>query len=236
MASSETTGGAAAARKAPTQEERDNLLVHHVGKLRLAMAEVEEAREPLTAAQQALTALFNEAKADLGKGYSRKYLQVLVIDSQARARDLVDEEKRRAHDKAVLGQPVFGVQQDLFGAENDATPQEAKDAIAIEADGYLAGRRAAERKPPKGSPPRFDQDWLRGFDRGQEENGRRFLAAQELIAKRGQPDATAASAPLNASPEPTVAEARVAETRSVGRARASLTAMNGGKAEPQPAA
>jgi hypothetical protein len=236
LASSETTGAPKpmVGRKVLNREERAALLNHHVARLRSATLAVEKAREPLSAAQADLTAYFNEAKADLGKRYTRKKLVVYVADSVTRARDLVDEERQRAEDKADLGQPVFGVQPELFGGAE--TPQEAKDELAWEAEGYLLGRRAGERAPPEGCPPRFLQAVLRGYDKGQEENGLLMGRAGKVLASRGEPDATAAPVNLNPAPdepEPGTPEAQAAERASLRRGRASLAALDGGRADTQ---
>lgn len=175
-----------------TQEEKNALLVHHMSILRGLGREVAEARAPLKAAQEAFTAAINLAKGDLGKAYTRKRLVGLLDDVSTRLRNLLREEEQRFQDRVALGLPVFGQQLDMFGT--DATPDEAKDTIYWEAEGYLLGRRAADPKI-EGMPPRFEPDLLRGYHRGQEENGRLMKQAAEL--KRGEPDPAAATVDLN---------------------------------------
>lgn len=184
--------------KALSRDEKAALLTHHVAKLRAASAAVEEARGPFDEAKAELTALVNEAKADLGKTYTRKHLLNLVSDVQSRLRDLMREEEQRYQDRVALGLPVFGQQQELnFGG--DETPQAAKDAIFWEAHGYLQGRRASDRNDPDGCPTQFEPDRLRGYDRGQDENGALFIRAQETIKRRSEPDADAEPEDLNAA-------------------------------------
>lgn len=188
LMASTTEGAPAPAKKTISREEHRALLNHHMGKLRLAKVEVDKAREPLTAAQEALTALMHEARADLGKGYTRKRLSALLEDATSRLRDLLKEEEDRFNDRVDLGLPVYGTQADLFGADG-AMPQEAKDEAFWFAEGALAGRRAGERKPPEGCPPRMDQHFLSGFDAGQAEVGRLYIEAQEIKKRLAEPAA-----------------------------------------------
>lgn len=170
-----------------TREEKSALLVHHIGKLRAQQQLIEKARAPFQAAQSALTDLVNAAKGDLGKTYTRKHLLALCEDVGTRLRDLAREEEQRFQDRVALGLPVFGIQQDLFGGGGDAMPQEAKDELSWEADGYLAGRRADDPKAPEGCPPRMDQAFMRGYNRGVEENGKLLAQAGEISKARNAP-------------------------------------------------
>lgn len=209
--------------KGLTREERRALLSHHINtRLRPALAAIEEARVPFDAAKENFTALVNEAKADLGKGYTRKRFMALLEDLGSRLRDLLTEEQQRFEDRVDLGLPVFGQQVDLFGGPE--TPQEKKDEAFWFAEGALAGRRAGERKGPEGCPPRMDQDYLRGYDAGQAEVGHLFIEASDLIAKRGQPS-DAAPVNLAPEPEPGTEEAKSAERKSIAKAKDSLASM-----------
>jgi hypothetical protein len=177
-----------------TKEDRAALLVHHVAKLRGQLGEIEIARAPFKAAQEALTDLVNTAKGDLGKAYSRKRLLALCEDVGSRLRDLAKEEEQRFQDRVALGLPVFGVQQDLFGGNASAMPQEKRDEFEWQSDGFLAGRRGDERKAPEGCPPRMDQFWLTGYDLGQAETVKSFSKVEEMISAR---------TPKEPEPEPT---------------------------------
>lgn len=169
-----------------SKEDHAALLQHHIGKLRAQQAEIEKLKGPYDAAKSTFTDLINGAKSDLGKAYTRKRLTALLEDFGARARDLAREEEQRFQDRIALGLPVFGVQQDLFGGAGESLPQEAKDELTWEAEGYLAGRRCDERKAPEGCPPRMDQPFLRGWDRGADETAKLFTRASE-IAKPAAP-------------------------------------------------
>ncbi len=179
-------------------EQHKQLLVHHVTKLRSQIRVVEKAREPLKAAQEDFTALVNAAKADLGKGYTRKYLTRLIEDVQAGVRDQVAEETRRARDREALALPVFGVQADLF--DNGKAPVETRDALAWEAEGYLRGRNGVLQEVPDNCPERFQQAVMRGYEAGQAQTQADLVAAAELIAEREQPS-TAPAVDLNAAEE-----------------------------------
>lgn len=170
-------------------EERKQLLVHHMSHLRAKQAEVNELREPLKAAQEEFTALVNEAKADLGKGYTRKHLVSLLEDSTSRLRDLMKEEEQRAFDREALGLPVFGIQADLFGDAATKMPDEARDELQYEAEGYMRGRAGLLQEIPDGTPPRFHQAVMKGYERGQEQTRADFIAGAEIRKAQAEPDA-----------------------------------------------
>lgn len=197
-------------------EEHRQLLVHHIGALRKQRLVVEDAREPFKAAQEDFTALFNAAKADLGKGYSRKYLTSLLEDATARVRDLAREEQQRAKDRQALGMPVFGIQADLFGDAAARMPDEARDEMHYEMEGYMRGRNGLLEAIPDGTPPRFHQAVMKGYAAGQDATAKDFLAAQELIAKRGQPDAGADPVNLNEDDDEEVVDDKVRKLRRSG--------------------
>jgi len=170
--------------KAPlTREEKAALLQHHIGELRKLEAQVEVVRAPFKAAQEAVTKAFHAAKAELGGNYSRKYLAGLMEDFGARLRNVAAVEEQRFQDRVALGLPVFGKQMDLFG---DAKTDTEKDAISAEADGYMAGRRGDEPKPPSDIGP-LTQAWMAGFHKGQEETGKQVAMAMEVRARKSKP-------------------------------------------------
>lgn len=171
-----------------SKEDHAALLQHHVGKLRAQLAEIEKLKGPYDAARSTFTDLINGAKSDLGKSYTRKRLTGLLEDVGARLRDLAKEEEQRCQDRIALGLPVYGIQQDLFGGAGETLPQESKDEIAWEAEGYRAGRRVDERKAPEGCPPRMDQSWLKGYDRGAAETAKLFTRAGELAKPAAEPE------------------------------------------------
>lgn len=169
-----------------SKEDKAAILQKAIAEIRKCQAAEEGPRAELKEAQAATTAAFNQLKVDLGKNYTRKYVQTLVEDFSTRLRNVAATEEQRFNDRVALGLPVFGKQQDLFDGAGATMPQEAKDEIAWEADGYLFGRRCDERKAPEGCPPRMDQAWLKGYDRGQDETAKLFARAEE-IAKPAAP-------------------------------------------------
>lgn len=212
------------------REEHRALLNHHMQRIRAADQAVTLARAPYDAARNDLTARVDEARADLGKkNYTRKRLLGLLEDLGSRLRNLLLEEQQRFQDRVDLGLPVYGEQQELaFGGAE--TPQEAKDALFWEANGYLRGRRGDERTSPDDCPKRFVPDDLRGWDRGQGET--LLLVKEAMVARqrRTTPNAAAEPKDLNAeAPEPGTPAAKKAERASVAKAKESLEKMGRGK-------
>jgi hypothetical protein len=185
-----------------TEQEHSDLLTYHLTLIRKEMAAVETAKGPvdeakaeLSAANEGLTKAFNAAKGDLGRGYTREYLQSLIVDGKKRITELVEFEKMRARDKAAISQPVFGLQPELFPGEE--TPQEAKDELAWEAEGYQRGLRGDLEELQDGDPPRFHQAIMRGYEQGQRVTGERVARAMELKKAQETPDAGAEPKNLN---------------------------------------
>lgn len=171
-----------------TREEKAALKNYHVRKLLAGAARIETVRGPFDEAKVELKALFDQAKADLGKGYSRKYLTRLMEKVGSTARDLVKEEAQRFEDHTDLALPVFGAQTDMFGGKGDTMPQEAKDEFTFEAEGYLVGRRAGERVVSEGCPPRMHSSFLKGYDKGFDESAKMFAKGGEISAAQSAPE------------------------------------------------
>jgi hypothetical protein len=216
------------------EQDHADLLTYHMAVIRQAKAKVETAQGPvdeakadLASANEELTKAFNAAKGDLGRHYSRKYLEALELDGREKTTTLVERENIRARDKAILSQPVYGVQPELFpGAE---TPTAARDEMAWRNEGVLRGLRGALEELQPGDPPEFHQVIMAGYVEGQEITQQRFLRAQELRRAESQPNAGAAPVNLD-PPEPGSEAHELAEKAAIGRARESLEAM--GKAGP----
>lgn len=173
------------------EDDQQALLIHHFDKLRQQEAKCAEKKAEYDAERSALNDLFSLAKADK---FSRKELQALLDDSKAIRRDLVAEEERRSQLRSWLGLPA-GSQGDLFAS----TPQEAKDELAFEGDGYAAGLRGVEGSPPDTVPARFVQAWMRGYHDGQEKLAWGLAAAGRVIDRRT--DIAAQAVPLQPEPE-----------------------------------
>jgi hypothetical protein len=202
-----TPGAGHNSKKALTREEHAALLNHHINKLREQQAAVALARAPFDAAQQAMTSLFNGAKADLGKNYSRKYLTGLTEDVGARIRNIAQTEEQRFQDRVALA-------------------IEAKDELTWQADGFLAGRRVDERKAPEGCPPRMDQFWLKGYDLGQAEAAAQFSKGKVLAEARAKPPAPPEEPKPDVDPEKAIKDAakKLKDTGFTDRAPANQVA------------
>lgn len=171
-----------------TREERRALKHHHINQIQEALAELEEVREPFKEAQAEVTRRFRLAKAD---GFERKRLERILTDLKSKGRDLVKEELDRLEDQDDFGLPTPSNQPDLFDTlrGDSKLPTAAQDEIYWSAEGYRAGLQAGERNPPAECHAQFHQAYMDHYDRGQEYRREQFVLAQELIAKRGQPDA-----------------------------------------------
>lgn len=240
MADDASPAGRPMVGKIRSEDQHADLLGYHITVLRqeqtkvdAAKVPVDEAKVALAEAQEEQTKAFNAAKGDLGRHYTRKYLESLLLDAKERSTTLVERETIRARDKVILNQPVFGVQPELFpGAE---TPTAARDEMAWRNEGVMRGLRGDIRELQDGDPPEFHQVIIAGFREGQDITQARFLRAQEAKAAAETPDAGAAPVNLNDAPEPGSPEAEAALEESEAKARESLGAPKPkGAIEPAP--
>lgn len=236
MPASKPAAPAAAVSSDQAREEHRALLNHHMGKIRLASQAVDLARAPYDAARDDLTAVIDEARADLGKKkYPRKRLMGYLEDLGARLRNLLAEEQQRHQDRIDLGLPVHGEQLAL-ALSDPSVPEEARDELAWEAEGFLLGRQGKINIIPDGCPPRFHQTVMAAAIKGQELTQAAYLVAKGVIASRGQPDAGVAPKDLNAeAPEPGTPAAKKAERAAIAAAKAGLDKLGekGGEAKPE---
>jgi hypothetical protein len=229
--SDETTAERPAVGKIRSQEEHAALLGYHIAQIRAQRAAVETAKGPVEEAKAALkerrdelSTRFDQAQIDLGRRYTRKYLEGLIADGDVKIRELVEHETMRARDKVILSQPVFGVQPELFPGE--ATPTAARDEMAWEAEGFLRGLRGDVEELQSGDPPAFHQAVMRGFREGQKVTGERIQQAMALKQREGEPDAQQQPVDLSPEePEPGTPEAKAAERKAVRKAKESLEKM-----------
>jgi hypothetical protein len=231
---SSTPAGAPARKLRRSPEEHRQLLTHHMSRLRAKKSEIDTILAELKPLREEFTGLVNEAKAELGKGYTRKHLVVLLEDTSTRLRNLLEEEERRARDREALGLPVYGLQSDLFDtAEAAKLPEEVREDRFWEMQGFLLGREGKINQIPDGCPPRFQQTVLRAAEKGQEMTLSDVQAAMDLRQRQSEPDAGAE--PVNlAEPEPGTPEAEAAEDAAIERAKESLDAMGDGAEGAEP--
>jgi len=188
--------------KVRSKEEHAALLTYHIAQIRMQRAAVEKANGPVEEAKadlkeerDELSSRFDQAQIDLGRAYTRKYLEGLIADGDAKIRTLVEHEKMRATDKLALNQPVYGQQPELFPGEE--TPTAARDEMAWEAEGYHRGLRGDLEEIQSGDPPAFHQAIMRGYREGQAKTQERVAAAMELKQREGEPDASQEAVDLN---------------------------------------
>lgn len=206
MAASEGKGGRPMVGAIRSPDDHADLLTFHVTEIRRRQAQVEKAKGPLEEAKAALkeqrdelSTCFDLAQADLGRAYTRKYLEGLIADGNGKTRTLVEIETMRARDKVILGQPVYGQQAELFPGEG--TPTLTRDEMAWEAEGYARGLRGDLEELQSSDPPEFHQVIMRGYADGQKKTAERVQRGMELRAKIGQPDAEQEAVDLNSEPE-----------------------------------
>jgi hypothetical protein len=229
-----SAGGRPSVGKVQSPEDRANLKNYHVNKILEARGKLDELLAPVVSQRDLITNLVNQAKGDLGKRMSRKRLMALVDRRCARVRDLVQEENERAEDHTDLGLPLYGQQAELFDSK---APVETRDEIFWEAEGYQVGRRGLlNAKAPEDCPARMLASWEKGVRKGQDETQQGFLAAQELLKKRSEPDPTAgAGAKPDNDLDPATIESKARKLRANGFAdgpKAGKGGKSGPKAKP----
>ena len=166
---------------ADSRQERVDLIAYHLASLgpklvsvAAVKAEVDEviseAKGRLSEAQQQLTDMFHEAKADTR--IERETFERALKTQKAGARKAANDREIWDMVCEAAGIPF---QLELLG--DDKTPTLSKDELAWEAEGYLAGRRAEDATAPKGCTGDSIQAFMRGYHKGQEENGLRAWVA-----------------------------------------------------------
>jgi hypothetical protein len=185
---------------------REAQVISYVTGLRGHQATVAKLMAPVTAAKEALNAHVKMAGA---AGIPAKLLKELADDGKTSRKDLSKAEQQRRQFRQWLGLPVGD-------DEDPRLPETVKDEFAWEAEGYQAGMRGDEPKPPTAVPPMFNGKWMEGWHTGD--------------AKRKWAETTVANAPT-APPKPapaaepkelTPAEKRRAEKAEEERVKAAL--------------
>jgi hypothetical protein len=132
--------------------------------------------------------------------------------------------------------PVFGVQADLFGDAMAKMPAEARDEVAVRGRGLHARPQRRLEPIPEGTPPRFHQAVLRGYEKGQQATQEDFLAGQ--LRKKSERRAGADQAPRPQRRARAHHRRDAGEGAQVGRPRQGKPAgrMNGAAANEAAAA
>jgi hypothetical protein len=112
--------------------------------------------------------------------YDRDEFEEEVVANLDRSEDEIRAEQARRTKLQFLAGLREGEQLDLLEMAQADT---VDDAIAAEAAGYRAGRRADEYVRPDTIDSYFEQDWMRGYTRGQEVNAKAEAMAAEILAR-----------------------------------------------------
>lgn len=162
------TGPAPAGDNFGEEAERVQL-ISIVAQLSAAEDAIEEAKAPLKAAQAARKKIVGLGKA---AGFSAKELEKRLDEMKMGTRDMAQLEARERKQRRWLG-ILDADQADLLTGHS--APQEKKDEAHWQGEGYKAGLRGIRGTLPPGIPPRMDQPYLQGNEKGYAD----YLAALE---------------------------------------------------------
>lgn len=217
MARSTTPGpGHNAHHRDLNDEEMGALVTSFTTKLIDANRKVDALVVDLGSARKIVSGLYKLVAKETG--YTRKEFEAQVIANFDKSEEeLIADAKRVAALQRQAGLRS-GEQLDLVERINDTVD----DAIAAEAQGYRAGRRADEPKPPAEMNPIFHGDFMRGYTRGQEVNAKAEAMAAEILARPKPGEMAPAEEPSSTIPEPGTPEHDAALRASEKLARESL--------------
>jgi hypothetical protein len=153
--------------------------------------------------------------------FKKKDFKEVLDDMKVKGsrRSVREDEARRSRFRRYAGLPVGDEQEQM-----ELLPDEKRDEIDWEGEGYTAGVRGDEPKPPKDCPPRMHSHWLKGRDNGQARNAWALSASKGVIPGPKEPPAPAPEP--DQPPAPTVGE--IVDTDPLG--------VNGSEAEGDTAA
>lgn len=161
-----------------TDDEMGALVTSFTTKVIDAQRKVDAIAVDLKSARTVVNGLYKLIKKETG--YDRNEFEAEVIANLDKSEEeIVAEERRRAKLQALAGLRE-GEQLDLI---DHVLKDTVDDAIAAEAAGYRAGRRADDPKRPDHIDPIFETDFMRGWTRGQEVNARAEAMAAEILAR-----------------------------------------------------
>ena len=160
-----------------TDEEKAALQHFHTVQIIEAQRVAAAKKAEYDAASGVVNKAFAALKGDLG--YKRKDFEENIALLKMTETEFRNHENDRSRRLSLSGLPM-GTQLDMFAGDT------VDDALEAEANGYRAGRRADDPKPPEHIAPMFHTDWMRGWTRGQDENAAQFLVAQGVIDARAK--------------------------------------------------
>lgn len=160
-----------------TEDEAAALTVYYELKIIEDQRKVDAAKVTLDAARSVVNGHFKRMTADLG--FTRKEFEAEVVaKGRMTEAEYLSSERRRQRLHRLSGRAP-GEQLDLVDAIQDTVDE----ALAAEADGYRAGRRADDPTPPTTLSTLFVSDWMRGYHAGQEFNALQLGKAAEILAR-----------------------------------------------------
>lgn len=201
-------------------------LISIVSQLSAAEDAIELAQAPLKAAQKKRSTIIGLGKA---AGFTAKELARRLDEMKTGTRQNAELAAREHKHRRWLGilEPdqaalILGVQ----------APQEVKDEAHWKGEGYKAGLRQMEGKPPIECPERFVQPWLLEHARGLKE----VLEANVPGGKRSVREQAAADfkADNPEAPEPGTPEAAAADRKAVRKAKEALEKLGTGEPANDP--
>lgn len=215
-----------------TDEEASALVTYYSLKILADEKVAAQKKADHDAARSTVNGHFKKLSADLG--YSRKEFEAEVISKmQMTETEYLNSEARRSR-LHTLAKLKPGEQTDLV----DLIADTVDDALAAEANGYRAGRRADDPFPPDTLSTMFHTDWMRGYHAGQEYNGLQLVKAEEILARPKPGTLTAGEDPDeededddDLDPDSITAQARALAKSSWGPtdAEAKFEEADGGK-------
>lgn len=135
-------------------------LISFVSKLSTAEDAIEAAKVPLKAAQKARSQIVGLAKA---AGFTAKELERRLEEMRTPTRVMAETAVREHKHRRWLG-ILDADQSDLM--LGDAAPEETKDEAHWKGEGYKAGLRQMDSKPPAECHTRFHQAYMKEHERG----------------------------------------------------------------------
>lgn len=173
-----------------TEDEQGALTVHHALEILRDRKVAAQKKADYEAANAVVNGHFKMVSKDLN--YTRKEFEAEVIEKLG----MTDAEYRNAEARRAKLHRLAGLKPgDQIDLIAHVLPDTVDEALAAEADGYRAGRRADDPFPPENISPVMQPDWLRGYHAGQEFNGLQLAKAAEVLARPKPGEMVAGSDP-----------------------------------------
>lgn len=161
-----------------SEDEQGALTVHHALAILRDRKVAAQKKADYDAANAVVNGHFKMVSKDLK--YTRKEFEAEVIEKLG----MTDAEYRNAEARRAKLHRLAGLKPgDQIDLIAHVLPDTVDEALAAEADGYRAGRRADDPFPPENISPVMQPDWLRGYHAGQEFNGLQLAKAAEVLAR-----------------------------------------------------